>query len=218
MYEYGGPGNSICRNSYNRYYVWFQHLASLGYVVACVDNRGTGNQGAEFKKCTYLKLGELEQLDQRFAAEYFGKLPYIDKSRIGIWGWSFGGYLSSLCLTKSPDVFKMAIAVATVTHWKFYDNIYTERYLRTPKENPEGYENNSPLNFTQNIKGNYLIVHGTADDNVHFQNAAEMVNSLIRNGVNFDSEYYPNRNHGIGDQAARVHLFNKLTDYIQENL
>lgn len=218
MYEYGGPGNSICRNSYNRYYVWFQHLASLGYVVACVDNRGTGNQGAEFKKCTYLKLGELEQLDQRFAAEYFGKLPYIDKSRIGIWGWSFGGYLSSLCLTKSPDVFKMAIAVAPVTHWKFYDNIYTERYLRTPKENPEGYENNSPLNFTQNIKGNYLIVHGTADDNVHFQNAAEMVNSLIRNGVNYDSEYYPNRNHGIGDQAARVHLFNKLTDYIQKNL
>lgn len=218
MYEYGGPGNSICRNSYNRYYVWFQHLASLGYIVACVDNRGTGNQGAEFKKCTYLKLGEIEQLDQRFAAEYFGQLPYIDKSRIGIWGWSFGGYLSSLCLTKSPDVFKMAIAVAPVTHWKFYDNIYTERYLRTPKENPEGYENNSPLNFTQNIKGNYLIVHGTADDNVHFQNAAEMVNSLIKNGIEFDSEYYPNRNHGIGDPAARVHLFNKLTDYIQENL
>lgn len=218
MYEYGGPGNSICRNSYNRYYIWFQHLASLGYVVACVDNRGTGNQGAEFKKCTYLKLGELEQLDQRFAAEYFGQLPFIDKSRIGIWGWSFGGYLSSLCLTKSPDVFKMAIAVAPVTHWKFYDNIYTERYLRTPKENPDGYENNSPLNYTKNIKGNYLIIHGTADDNVHFQNAAEMVNSLIKNGIEFDSEYYPNRNHGIGDLSARIHLFNKLTEYIQENL
>ena len=141
-------------------------------------------------------------------------MPFIDSSRIGIWGWSFGGYMSSLCISKSSDVFKMAIAVAPVTHWKYYDNIYTERYLRTPQENPKGYEDNSPLNFAKNIKGNYLIVHGTADDNVHFQNAVSMVNSMISANVNFDSEYYPDRNHGIGDAPARKHLFKRLTNYI----
>ncbi len=218
MYVYGGPGNSICRNSFQGYYAWFQHLASRGYIVACVDNRGTGNKGANFKKCTYLKLGELEHLDQRNAALYFGKLPYIDANRIGIWGWSFGGYMSSLCITKSSDVFKMAIAVAPVTHWKYYDNIYTERYLRTPKTNKSGYENNSPLNYVDNIKGKYLIVHGTGDDNVHFQNTVEMVNAMIRKNKPFNSEFYPNRSHGIGDMQARTHLFQLLTNYVQDNL
>lgn len=218
MYVYGGPGNSICRNSRNGYFAWYQHLAAKGYIVVCVDNRGTGNKGAAFKKCTYQQLGKIEHLDQRAAAKYLGNLPYIDANRIGIWGWSFGGYMSSLCITKSSDVFKTAIAVAPVTHWKYYDNIYTERYLRTPQENPTGYEENSPLNFADQIKGNYLIVHGTADDNVHFQNAVEMVNKMIKANVEFDSEYYPNRNHGIGDGAARKHLFKKLTEYILENL
>jgi dipeptidyl-peptidase-4 len=218
MHCYGGPGNSIARNSLNSYYAWFQFLASKGYIVVCVDNRGTGNQGEAFQKCTYKNLGQLEQEDQRMAAQYFGALSYIDSARIGIWGWSFGGYLTSLCMVKSPDIFKMGIAVAPVTHWKYYDNIYTERYLQRPIDNPKGYEENSPINFTKNMKGNYLIIHGTGDDNVHFQNSAEMIKSLIQAGTTFDSEIYPNRAHGISDRAARVHLFNKMTRYLLENL
>ena len=218
MHCYGGPGNSISRNNINSYYSWYQFLANQGYIIACVDNRGTGNKGEAFQKCTYKNLGKYEQEDQRMAAEYFGALPYIDNDRIGIWGWSFGGYLTSLCMVKSPDVFKMGMAVAPVTHWKYYDNIYTERYLQRPIDNPQGYEENSPINFTKNLNGRYLIVHGTGDDNVHFQNSAEMINSLIRSGKNFDSEIYPNRAHGISDRAARVHLFTKLTNFILENL
>lgn len=218
MHCYGGPGNSIARNQVGGYWAWFQYLASQGYIIVCVDNRGTGNKGESFQKSTYLKLGELEQEDQRMAALYFGNLPYIDKNRIGIWGWSFGGYLTSLCMVKSADVFKTGIAVAPVTHWKYYDNIYTERYLRRPIDNPEGYENNSPLNFTDDLKGNYLIIHGTGDDNVHYQNSIEMINALIKSGKSFDSEIYPNRAHGISDKAARVHLFNKMTRFILENL
>lgn len=218
MHCYGGPGNSIARNSLNSYYAWYQFLASKGYIVVCVDNRGTGNQGEAFQKCTYKNLGQLEQEDQRMAAEFFGRLPYINKERIGIWGWSFGGYLTSLCMVKSPDIFKMGIAVAPVTHWKYYDNIYTERYLQRPIDNPAGYEENSPINFTKNMKGNYLIIHGTGDDNVHFQNSAEMIKSLIQAGNAFDSEIYPNRAHGISDRAARIHLFNKMTRYLLENL
>ena len=218
MHCYGGPGNSICRNSINSYYSWYQFLANQGYIIACVDNRGTGNKGEAFQKCTYKNLGKIEQEDQRMSALYFRSLPYIDSNRIGIWGWSFGGYLTSLCMVKSPDVFKMGMAVAPVTHWKYYDNIYTERYLQRPIDNPKGYEDNSPINFTKNLEGRYLIVHGTGDDNVHFQNTAEMINSLIKSGKNFDSEIYPNRAHGISDKAARVHLFTKLTNYILENL
>ncbi len=218
MYVYGGPGNSVCRNSASSYFSWYQHLASQGYIIACVDNRGTGNKGAKFKKSTYLNLGKLEHQDQTKAAQYFGNLKNIDESRIGIWGWSFGGYMSSLCISKSPEIFKTAIAVAPVTHWKFYDNIYTERYLRTPKENPRGYEDNSPLNFVEGIQGNYLIVHGTADDNVHFQNGVEMINSMISKRIRFDSEIYPNRAHGISDLNARLHLFDRLTRYIKSNL
>jgi len=218
LHCYGGPGNSIARNSINSYYAWYQFLANEGYIIACVDNRGTGNKGEAFQKCTYKNLGKYEQEDQRMAAIFFRNLPYIDSSRIGIWGWSFGGYLTSLCMVKSSDVFTMGMAVAPVTHWKYYDNIYTERYLQRPLDNPQGYEENSPINFTNNLKGRYLIVHGTGDDNVHFQNSAEMINSLIRAGKNFDSEIYPNRAHGISDRAARVHLFNKLTNFIFENL
>jgi dipeptidyl-peptidase-4 len=219
MYMYGGPGNSTVRNTYaGRNFLWFQHLASLGYIVFSVDNRGTGNMGAAFKKATYLNLGKLEQEDQAAGAQWLGALKYVDASRIGLWGWSFGGYLTSLCLVKSPDLFKMGMAVAPVTHWKFYDNIYTERYLRTPELNKAGYEDNSPINFTKNLKSKYLIVHGTADDNVHFQNATEMIKSMIQSGVNFDSEIYPNRNHGIGDLAAQKHLFKKLTTFVKENL
>jgi dipeptidyl-peptidase-4 len=160
----------------------------------------------------------LESTDHAYAAKQMSTLPYVDASRMGIWGWSFGGYMSSSAITKHSDVFKAAVAVAPVTHWKFYDNIYTERYLRRPIDNPLGYENNSPLNFTDGIKGNYLLVHGTGDDNVHWQNSAEMINAMIKSGAQYDSEVYPNRNHGIGDKAASYHLYRRMTNFILEKL
>ncbi len=219
MFCYGGPGANTVKNAYgSRNFLWHQYLAKHGYIVSSTDNRGTGRRGSAFKKSTYLKLGDLECKDQTAAAEWWRAQPYVNPEHIGIWGWSFGGYLSSLCLSKSPETFSMAIAVAPVTHWKYYDNIYTERYLRRPADNPDGYEQNSPLNFAHQITGKYLIVHGTADDNVHFQNSAEMVNALIAGGIEFDSEYYPNRNHGISDPAAQKHLFNRLTAFVLENL
>jgi dipeptidyl-peptidase-4 len=183
-----------------------------------VDNRGTGARGAEFKKMTYLNLGKYETIDQIEAAKWFAKQPYVDGNRIGIWGWSYGGYMSSLCITKGADVFKMAIAVAPVTTWRYYDSIYTERYLRTPQENAQGYDENSPINFADKLKGKFLLIHGTADDNVHFQNAVEMVNAMINKGIKFDSEYYPNKNHGIGGAKTRLHLYDKMTRFILEKL
>jgi len=157
-------------------------------------------------------------MDQISAAKYLGNQSYIDAERIGIFGWSYGGYMSSLCLFKGADVFKSAIAVAPVTNWKWYDTIYTERYMRTEKENESGYKDNSPVNFTDLMKGKYLLVHGVADDNVHFQNTAEMVNALIRSNKQFDTYFYPNRNHGIFGGTTRLHLYNKMTDFIYENL
>lgn len=219
MHVYGGPGANTVNNRWSgSNYLWHQMLAQQGYIVVSVDNRGTGNRGAAFKKATYLKLGELEQIDQASSARYFGKLPYVDKARIGIWGWSFGGYLSSLCLAKSPEVFKMAIAVAPVTSWRYYDNIYTERYLRKPQDNAAGYDNNSPIQFVRNIKGSYLLVHGTADDNVHFQNAAEMVHALVEANIDFDSEFYTDHNHGIYGGNARLHLYRRMTRFVLEKL
>ncbi len=219
MHVYGGPGANTVNNRWTgANYLWHQMLAQQGYIVVSVDNRGTGNRGAAFKKATYLKLGELEQIDQAGAARYFGALPYVDQARVGIWGWSFGGYLSSLCLAKSPEVFKMAIAVAPVTSWRFYDNIYTERYLRKPQDNAAGYDNNSPIQFVRNIKGSYLLVHGTADDNVHFQNSAEMVHALVEANIDFDSEFYTDHNHGIYGGNARLHLYRRMTRFVQEKL
>ncbi|MDW8159751.1 MAG: S9 family peptidase, partial [Bacteroidia bacterium] len=198
MYVYGGPGSQMVVERYNGFdFFWYQHLASLGYMVVCVDNRGTGGRGRDFKKVTYLQLGKYETIDQIEAAKYLASLPYVDKTRIGIWGWSFGGYLSSLCLLKGNDVFKAAIAVAPVTNWRYYDTIYTERYLGLPQNNPSGYDENSPIHFVENLKGHYFIIHGTADDNVHFQNAVEMVSALVKAGKQFESFYYPDKNHGI---------------------
>lgn len=219
MHTYGGPGHNTVTNSYGyTNYQWHNYLSSLGFIVISVDNRGTLKRGADFKKSTYKQLGKLEHLDQSAAAEYFGNLPYIDKDRIGIWGWSFGGYLTSLCLTKSPNTFKMGIAVAPVTNWRYYDNIYTERFLQRPQDNPEGYDENSPINFVDQMKGKYLIVHGTADDNVHYQNSVEMVEAMIQSNVSFDSEFYPNKNHGIYGGNTRYHLYQKLTDFVVQNL
>jgi dipeptidyl-peptidase-4 len=193
-------------------------LAQNGYIVACVDNRGTGGKGAEFKKMTYKELGNFETIDQINAAKYFGSLPYIDANRIGIQGWSYGGYMSSLCITKGADVFSLAIAVAPVTNWRYYDNIYTERYMQTPQENASGYDENSPINHVDKLKGHYLLIHGSADDNVHVQNTMEMISALVKANKQFDLFIYPDKNHGIYGGNTRYHLYKKMTDFILEKL
>lgn len=219
MFVYGGPGSQQVLDSWGgANLMWYQMLTQKGYIVACVDNRGTGARGAEFKKMTYLDLGKYETIDQIEAAKWFGNQSYVDASRIGIQGWSYGGYMSSLCITKGADYFRMAIAVAPVTNWKYYDSIYTERYLRTPQENKKGYEDNSPINFVDKMKGKYLIVHGTADDNVHFQNSVDMVSAMIKANKKFESAYYPNKNHSILGAGTRLHLYTLMTDFILTNL
>jgi dipeptidyl-peptidase-4 len=219
MTFYGGPGRNMVTNEWgNRDYLWHLMLAQKGYLVVCVDNRGTMGRGAEFKKSTYKQLGKLELEDQMETAKYLGTLSFVDPTRIGCEGWSFGGYLSSLCITKANDLFKMAIAVAPVTNWRYYDTIYTERFLQTPQENASGYDENSPINFVKKLKGKYLLIHGTADDNVHFQNSIEMSAALIKHNIPFDVAYYPDKNHGIYGGATRLHLFTKMTDYIINNL
>lgn len=219
MFLYGGPGSQQVLDSWGgTNYMWYQLLTQKGYIVFCVDNRGTGARGAEFKKMTHLQLGKYETIDQIEAAKWIGKQSYVDASRIGIQGWSYGGYMSSLCITKGADVFKMAIAVAPVTNWKYYDSIYTERYLHTPQENKSGYEDNSPINFVNKLKGNYLIIHGTADDNVHFQNSVDMIDAMVKANKKFESAYYPNKNHSIFGGTTRLHLYNKMTDFIYNSL
>ena len=219
MTQYSGPGSQSVTDSWRgAEYWWNQMLAQAGYIVVCVDGRGTGGRGEEFKKMTYLQLGHYETLDQIETAKYLGSQPYVDKTRIGIFGWSYGGYMSSLCILKGNDVFKAAIAVAPVTNWKWYDSVYTERYMRTTTENENGYENNSPVYFADRLKGNYLLIHGMADDNVHFQNSVEMANALIKANKQFDTYYYPNRNHGIYGDNATIHLYTKMTNFIYEKL
>ena len=219
MFVYGGPGINTVNNSWSwMNYFWFQYLVKKGFIVVSVDSRGTGFRGKEFKHSTYLQLGKLETEDQIFAAKKLGELNYIDENNIGIFGWSYGGYMSSLCISKGAEVFNSAIAVAPVTNWRFYDNIYTERFMRTPEENGDNYDVNSPINHVGKIKGNYLLIHGTADDNVHFQNSMEMVNSLVKSNIEFDFFAYPNKNHGISGGYTRLHLYNKMTNFLIDNL
>ena len=219
MFQYSGPGSQQVANKFSGgNFWWYQMLVQQGYAVACVDGRGTGFRGEEFKKMTYQQLGKYESDDQIAAAKYFGKMDFIDKDRIGIWGWSYGGYMSSICIAKGADVFKSAIAVAPVTNWRYYDNIYTERYMRTPQENPTGYDDNSPINMVKKIKGNYLLIHGSGDDNVHYQNTMEMINAMVEADVTYDSEIYPNRNHGIYGGNTRYHLYQKMTRFWLEKL
>ncbi|WP_258541386.1 S9 family peptidase [Parvicella tangerina] len=219
MFVYGGPGINTVNDSWSYgNYFWFQSLAQQGYVVVSVDARGTGYRGRDFKHSTYLQLGKYETEDQIAAAKELGNLKYIDKDRIGIFGWSYGGYMSSLCITKGADVFKSAIAVAPVTNWRFYDNIYTERFMRTPQENGKNYDVNSPINHVDKLKGNYLLIHGSADDNVHFQNSMEMVDALIKANKQFDFMAYPNKNHGIYGGNTREHLYNLMTNFLIEKL
>ncbi|MDO3695879.1 S9 family peptidase [Wenyingzhuangia sp. chi5] len=219
MYQYSGPGSQEVANrwhSANDY--WYQLLASKGYIVVCIDGRGTGFKGADFKKVTYKELGKYEVEDQIQAAKQLGTLSYVDENRIGIWGWSFGGFMSSNCILKGSDVFKMAIAVAPVTSWRFYDTIYTERYMQTPQENPTGYDLNSPLNFADQLKGKFLLIHGSADDNVHVQNSMQLINQLVNHNKQFDWAIYPDKNHGIYGGNTRLQLYTKMTNFIEQSL
>lgn len=219
MYVYGGPGSQQVLNSwYNSMDLWFAYLTTKGYIVTCVDNRGTGGRGAGFEKQIYRRMGQLETEDQIEAARKISTLPYVDPSRIGIFGWSFGGYMSSLCATRGGGIFRAAIAVAPVTSWRFYDSIYTERYLSTPQDNSAGYDDNSPLTYAGDLSGRFLLVHGTADDNVHYQNAMRFSSLLVSHNRPFRQMTYADKNHSINGGMTSLHLFTMMTDFILENL
>jgi len=219
FYVYGGPGVQTVQNKWGGHnHLWFQMLAQQGYIIVSVDNRGTPGRGEAFKKSTYKQLGNLETVDQIEAAKYIGALPYVDADRIGIFGWSYGGYLSILCMTKGAAYFKTGIAVAPVTNWRYYDTIYTERFMGLPKDNASGYDDNSPINHVDKLLGNLLIVHGSADDNVHYQNVMEIFDALVNANKQFDMQIYTNKNHGIYGGFTRLHLFSKMTDYLQKHL
>ena len=219
MYQYSGPGSQQVANQWNSANdYWYYMLAEKGYVVACVDGRGTGFKGADFKKVTQNELGKYEVEDQIAAAKLLGARDYINKDKIGIWGWSYGGFMSSNALFKGNDTFSMAIAVAPVTSWRFYDSIYTERYMTTPQENASGYDENSPINHVDKLKGDFLLIHGTGDDNVHVQNTMRMVEALIQANKQFEWMIYPDKNHGIYGGNTRLHLYTKMTNFINRTL
>ncbi|MAP54350.1 S9 family peptidase [Altibacter sp.] len=219
MYQYSGPGSQNVSNSWggaNDY--WHQMLAQQGYIIVCVDGRGTGLKGRDFKKITQKELGKYEVEDQIAAAQKLGALPYIDANRIGIWGWSYGGFMAANCLFQAADTFSMAISVAPVSSWRFYDTIYTERYMQTPQENPTGYDENSPISHVDKLEGDFLLVHGSADDNVHVQNTMRLVEALVQADKAFDWAIYPDKNHGIYGGNTRLHLYKKMTRFIHETL
>lgn len=219
MYQYSGPGSQQVKNTWNGANdYWHQMLAAEGYIVICVDPRGTGLKGRDFKKVTQKELGKYEVQDQIAAAQELGKRSYIDANRIGIWGWSYGGFMSSNCLFQGADTFSMAIAVAPVTSWRFYDTIYTERYMQTPQENPTGYDENSPMSHVDKLQGDFLLVHGSADDNVHVQNTTRLVEALVQANKQFDWAIYPDKNHGIFGGNTRLHLYTRMTNFIKEKL
>jgi len=218
IYVYGGPESQKVAENWESRGPWFQMLAQNGYVVACIDNRGTNGRGEAYRKSTYMQLGKYETIDQVNAANYLADLPYIDESRIGIFGWSYGGFMTALCMTKGGGIYKIGISVAPVTNWRFYDTVYTERFMRTPAENPEGYDDNSPINFADQLHGKLLLVHGTGDDNVHFQNSAEFVAALVKAGKQFDMQFYTNENHSIRSAYATIHLYTRMTEFILTNL
>ncbi len=217
IFQYSGPGSQNVSNSWSGgHFVWHQYLAQNGYIIAVIDTRGTGYRGEAFKKVTYKQLGKYETEDLISAAKTLGGYAYIDESRMGVWGWSYGGYMSSLCILKGNDVFKTAIAIAPVTTWRYYDTIYTERYLQRPQDNQSGYDDNSPNSHANKLKGNFLLVHGTGDDNVHFQNSVVLQEELIKAGKQFDSFYYPDKAHSLS--GRRGHLYQMMTDFIMEKL
>lgn len=218
VYQYSGPRSSSVSNSFGGgYFYWYHMLAQQGVLVAVIDTRGTGNRGEKFAKMTYKQLGKYELEDLLAGARHLGALPFIDEARIGIFGWSYGGYMTSLAMTKGGGVYKLGIAGAPVTNWRFYDTIYTERFLQTPQLNPGGYDDNSPTTYAANLQGKFLLIHGTGDDNVHFQNSVALEDGLIRAGKQFRSFYYPDLPHGWGGKP-RQHLLVMMTEFIQENL
>lgn len=221
MYQYSGPGSQEVKNSWNVGFYhgleWERKMAAKGYIVACVDGRGTGGRGAEFLKCTYLTMGDKESKDQVEAAIWLGNQPYVDKNRIAIWGWSFGGFNTLLSMAEGRAVFRCGVAIAPVTDWRYYDTVYTERFMRTPQENPDGYDI-SPIHRFKNLHGKLLIMHGLADDNVHFQNTAEYVEKLVQEGIQFEMQTYTNRNHSIYGGNTRNHLLNRLETFLETNL
>ena len=219
MFLYGGPGSQqVTDNFGGRDFFWYQMLANEGYWIVCVDNRGTGGQGRDFTKCTYLQLGKYETEDQIASARAMAQHPNVDANRIGIWGWSYGGFMAAHCITQGADVFKAAISVAPVTNWRFYDNIYTERYMRTPAENGANYDVNSPLSYAAELKGHYLLIHGTGDDNVHVQNSMRFAEELVQANKDFEYMVYPDKNHGIYGGMTRIHLYTKMTKFWREKL
>ncbi len=219
FYVYGGPGSQTVTDAWGgQNYLWYQMLAQRGYIVASVDNRGTGARGRGWRKLIYRQMGVVETQDQAAAARAVGRLSYVDSTRLGIWGWSYGGFMSLNVITQAPDVYRMAIAVAPVTHWKYYDTIYTERYNGLPQDNAAGYDKGSPLTYAKNLKGRLLIVHGSGDDNVHFQNTEAMVNALVAANRPFSLMVYPNRTHSISGGTTRQHLYTLLTKFVEENL
>ena len=223
LYQYSGPGSQEVVDKWgiggDRGGIgWDAYMASKGYVIVCVDGRGTGGRGAEFAKCTYLNLGVKEAQDQVETAKHMAAQPYVDKSRIGIWGWSFGGYMTIMSMSEGTPIFKAGAAVAAVTDWRFYDTVYVERFMRTPQQNAEGYKAGSAFTRAANLNGRLLLVHGMADDNVHFQNCAEYSECLVQADKQFDMQVYTNRNHGIHGGNTRYHLFTRLTEFFLNNL
>ena len=216
MYQYSGPGSQEVLDRFG--ISWETYMASQGYIIACVDGRGTGGRGAAFEKCTYLNLGVREARDQVETALYLGLQPYVDKERIGIWGWSFGGYMTLMSMSEGTPVFKAGVAVAAVTDWNYYDTIYGERFMRTPQENADGYRASSAFTRAENLHGDLLLVHGSADDNVHFQNCAEYAEHLVQLGKQFDMQLYTNRNHSIYGGNTRMHLYTRLTNFFNTHL
>ena len=216
QYQYSGPGSQQVLDNFS--VSWETYMASQGYVIVCVDGRGTGGRGADFEKCTYLNLGVKEARDQVETALYLGTLPYVDKNRIGIWGWSFGGYMTLMSMSEGTPVFKAGVAVAAVTDWNYYDTIYGERFMRTPQENADGYRSSSAFARADKLHGRLLLVHGMADDNVHYQNCAEYAEHLVQLGKQFDMQVYTNRNHGIFGGNTRLHLYTRLTDFFNAQL
>ena len=223
MYQYGGPGNQQVLNQWGigmsgNGAILEQYLAQQGYVCVCVDNRGTGGRGAAFEKCTYLRLGELEARDQVETAIWLGRQSYVDKEHIGIWGWSYGGWNTLMSMSEGRPVFKAGVAIAPPTCWRYYDSIYTERYMRTPKENQKGYDEVNPIHRAAQLHGELLICHGLADDNVHYQNTAEYVEALVQADKDFRQLVYTNRNHGISGGNSRNHLFRQAINHFNNNL
>jgi dipeptidyl-peptidase-4 len=216
MFQYSGPNSQSASDQFG--FDWEQYLAVNGFICACVDGRGTGARGEEFRKCTYLRMGELEAQDQVEAAQALAKLPYVDGKRMAIWGWSFGGYNTLMSMTVGNGVFKAGIAVAPPTDWRYYDSIYTERFMRTPQENASGYDATSPLKLAKNLQGKLLLVHGTADDNVHFKQSLDYAEALVQAGKQFDMHFYRDRNHGISGGNTRLHLYTKMTNFLLDNL